>query len=375
MDGLVEDIVCLLAGMREPEVISSNSTRTLRGSDIDLAGVGRMLGVRYVVSGLMRPIGDKLRLSVELADVTTGAVLWKHNHDAEEAHLFDVHDTIVANVVHLLAPRVHQAELRRIRLARPEHLGAYHLMLQARELMFELKQGSFDQAGALLRQAIALDPEYANSHVTLSHWCSLRLGQGWSPDRSTDAHTLDASIRTALRHDPSNAHAMALLGHNRTLLDQDYAAALALFDRALEAAPNDAMVWTMSSPTFAFTGNSGEAIRRSERALSLSPRDPFAFRIYHFLSLAHFFNGTYADAERWGRECLRTNPNYTSNLRMTACILVEQGKLAEARTLAARAMQIQPGFRVTPAVARFASGDQARRQIYRNNLLAAGIPA
>ena len=123
------------------------------------------------------------------------------------------------------------------------------------------------------------------------------------------------------------------------------------------------------------TGNPAEAIRRSERALSLSPRDPFAFRIFHFLSLAHFFNSSYGEAERWGRECLRTNPNYTSNLRMTACILVEQGKLAEARALAARAMQIQPGFRVTPAVAQFASGDQARRQIYRNNLLAAGIPA
>jgi tetratricopeptide (TPR) repeat protein len=148
-----------------------------------------------------------------------------------------------------------------------------------------------------------------------------------------------------------------------------------LFERALEVAPNDATVWTMSSPTFAFTGKPDEAIRRGERALSLSPRDPFAFRIYHFLSLAHFFNGTYVDAERWGRESLRTNPNYTSNLRMTVCILVELGKLAEARALAARAMQIQPGFRVSPAVARFASRDQAARQIYRNNLLTAGIPA
>ncbi len=374
MDGLVEDIVCLLAGLREPEVVSSNSTRTLRDSDIDLASIGRMLGVRYLVSGLMRPIGDKLRLSVELADATTGAVLWKYNYDVEEARLFDVHDNIVANIVHLLTPRVHQAELRRIRLARPEHLGAYHLMLQARELIFELKQNSFDRAGQLLQEAIALDPDYPNIYVTLAHWCSLRLGQGWSPDRSADALTLDTSMHTALRLDPDNARAMALLGHNRTLLDQDYPEALSLFARALEIAPNDPAVWTMSSPTFAFIGNPSEAIRRADRALTLSPRDPFAFRIYHFLSLAHFFNGTYADAEHWGRESLRANPNYTSNLRMLACILVEQGKRAEARALAERAMQLQPDFRVNAAVARFASRDQAKRQIYGNSLLAAGIP-
>jgi TolB-like protein len=375
LDGMVEDMVCSLSGLREPEVISSNSTRALRDNDADLATIGRMLGVRYLVSGMLRPIGDKLRLSVELADATTGTVLWKHNHDAEEARLADVHDTIVANVVNLLAPRVHQAELRRIRRARPENLSAYHLMLQARELIFELKQSSFDRAGVLLQEAIALDPEYASSHVTLSHWCSLRLGQGWSPDRATDALTLAASARTALRHDPSNSHAMALLGHNRTLHDQDYTEALSLFERALAVAPNDATVWTMSSPTFAFIGNPDEAIRRSERALMLSPRDPFSFRIHHFLSLAHFFKGSYLEAEQWGREALRTNPNYTSNLRMLACVLIQQDKKAEARALAARAMQIQPGFRVGAAVARYASRDPRIRQIYGNSLLEAGVPA
>jgi tetratricopeptide (TPR) repeat protein len=256
----------------------------------------------------------------------------------------------------------------------PEHLGAYHLLLQARELIFELDVASFDQAGALLRQAIALDPGYAVSHVTLSDWCSLRLGQGWSPDPEEDARTLDAAARTALRHDPGNAHAMVRLGHNRTLIDQDYGEALALFERAVEAAPNDATVLTMSSPTFAFIGRPDEAIRRAERARLLSPHDPFAFRLHHFLSIAHFFARSCDEAEHWGRESLRANPNYTSNLRFLACILVEQGKLDEARGLAARAMAIQPKFRVNAAAARYASRDAERRRIYRTNLLAAGIP-
>lgn len=373
-DGLVEDIVCTLARLREPEVISSNSSRTLRDADIDLTTAGRALGARYLVSGLIRTFGDKLRISVELAEAATGAVLWKQNHDTDAARLFEVHDHIVANIVHMLAPHINGAELRRIRRSEPGNLSAYHLMLQARELMFQMEQSSFNRAGALLERAIALEPEYANSHVTLSDWCSIRLGQGWSTDRSADAVTLDLAVRTALRHDPGNAVAMVMLGHNRTLLEHDYREALDLFDRATEAAPNDATVWAMSSPTYAFIGNAPEAIRRSERALSLSPKDPFAFRINHFLSLSHFFNGSLGDSEHFGRKSLKENPNYTSNLRMLACVLVEQGKTEEARNLAARAMQIQPEFRMGLAVAHHPSRDENRLRQYGNNLLAAGIP-
>jgi DNA-binding SARP family transcriptional activator/TolB-like protein/predicted Zn-dependent protease len=373
-DGLVEDIVCMFAALHEPVVISSNSTRALRDHDLDVVSVGITFSARYVVCGAFRRAGTRLRLSAELVEAATGEVLWKQNFDTEEARIFDAHDHIVARVVHCLAPRVQAAELRRISRMRPENVGAYHLLLQARESIFALERTSFDRAGELLNEAISLDPGYANTHVALSSWCSLRLGQGWSPDPAADARMLDSAARTAIRRDPGNAHAMAMLGHYRTLLEQDYTGALTLFDKALAEAPNDATVLTMSSPTFAFMGQPAEALRRAERALSLSPQDSFAFRIHHFLSIAHYFSGNYAEAEHWGRESSRQNPNYTSNLRLLACILVERGKLEEARTLAARAMALQPSFRVQPAVARYPSLDEARRRMYGNNLIAAGIP-
>lgn len=375
-EGLVEDIVCMFATLRDPVVISSNSTRMIPPDRLtDLASIGRILDARYVVSGMLRTHAAKLRLTVELAETAGGAVLWKQNFDADEASLFDVHDKIVANVVHHLAPHLHQAELRRVRRVRPENLGAYHRLLQARELIFNLEPASFARAGALLRDAIRLEPGYANSHVTLSDWCSIRLGQGWSDDRAADSRTLDTAARDALRHDPGNAHAMAMLGHNRTLLDRDYDEALALFAQAEDLAPNDATVCAMSSPTHAFLGEPAEAIRRARRALSLSPRDPFAFRLHHFLSIGHFFADDHDAAAHWGRESLRENPNYTSNLRSLACILAERGQVEEARALGARAMAIQPDFRVGPAVARYPAREAARRERYGRGLLAAGLPA
>lgn len=373
-DGLMEDMVDMLASMREPVVISSNSTRGLRDRDLGLAEIRQLLGVRYVVSGTTRPAARGMRLSVELADTEDGSVLWRLTHEADPARPFDLHDTVAANIVQQLAPHVHRAELRRMHRVRPENLGAYHLAQRAREIIFDLDHATFDEALALLRQAIALEAGHPAAHVTLADWYSLRMGQGWSEDPRADRDALELAARTALRHDPTNALAMAMLGHQRTLTARDYTGALNYFDRALSLAPNDAAVLTLSAPTFAFMGDPAETIRRAERAMVLSPRDLFAFRIQHFRSIGHFYRGELEAAEHFGREALATNPNYTSNLRMLACILVECGKLPQARELAGRAMAIQPGFRVGPAVREYVSLDQQIRRRYRDNLLAAGLP-
>lgn len=373
-DGLMEDMVDMLASMREPVVISSNSTRGMRDTGMGLAEIGKVLGVRYVVSGTIRPAAHGMRLSVELADTEDGSALWRLTHQADPARPFDLHDTVAANIVQQLAPHVHRAELRRMQRMRPEHLGAYHLTQRAREIIFDLDRATFDQARDLLRQAIELEPGHPSAHVTLSDWFSLRMGQGWSENPGADRDALEQAARTALRHDPTNALSMAMLGHQRTLTARDYTGALNYFDRALSLAPNDAAVLTLSAPTFAFMGDPAETIRRAERAMVLSPRDLFAFRIQHFRSIGHFYRGELEAAEHFGRQALSTNPNYTSNLRMLACVLVECGRLEEARDMAARAMAIQPGFRVGPAVREYVSLDKQIRRRYRDNLLAAGIP-
>ena len=185
-EGLTEDIVRTLSGVKELVVISSNSTRMFPIGGTDPRRVERELGVQYVLSGTARSTGRGLRLSVELADAATRAVHWAHAFDAEDGMLFDAQDRIVEQIVNSLAPRVHEAELQRIRLQRPHDLSAYHLTLEARDLIFRLEPESFDQAGRLLRQAISLEPSYAAAHGALAGWYSLRLGQGWSEVAAED---------------------------------------------------------------------------------------------------------------------------------------------------------------------------------------------
>lgn len=373
-EGLVEDIVGALASRREPVVISSNSTYALRDVTPDIARIGALLDVQYVVSGSARHADGKLRLFVELAEVTTGAVLWSRTFDATENDLFRAQEHIASNIAHTLVPSVHQAELHGLRARTPDDITAYHLMLQARERILRLERVAFDEAGILLEAALARDPRYAPLHATLAAWYSLRIGQGWTPSPDTDTEALQHAARTAIEIDPLNARALALLGHTRTILARDYDEASALFQRALDAAPNDSECWLWSSPTHAFLGQPGEALLRAERALSLSPNDPFRFRAEHFMAIAHYAGGNFAAAAVFGQRSLQGNRNYTSNLRITAAALAAQGREEEARILTRRMLALHPAFRVGPMIARQAFKNVAIREQYRHHLVSAGLP-
>lgn len=372
-EGVLDDIVCTLAGLREPVVISSNSTRRFRDTQ-DLPRIGQELGVQYAVTGTLRCAGSRIRLSVELADTASRVVLWAQIYDTIEANLFETQDHVAATIANTLAPRVHDAELRRSRGRRIEEIGAYHLLLQARELVFRLERGAFEEAGLLLRRAAALDPGYPAPQAALADWYSLRIGQGWSRDPAADASALEAAARVAIARDSGNARALALLGHNRTILARDYGLALELFERALAASPNDAETWMWTVPTLAYAGEGAEAVQRAKRAITLSPQDPFLFRYEHFLSIASYAAGELESAAHWGQRSVRANPHYTSALRMTAASLAALGRRAEAAPFAERILSLQPGFRVAPMIASQAFRDDAVRQRYGQHLVEAGLP-
>jgi adenylate cyclase len=242
--------------------------------------------------------------------------------------------------------------LQRIRGKHADSLTAYDLVLQARELMFQLTRAASDHAGALLRRAVEISPDYSAAHAAIAAWESLRVGQGWSEDPLSAAAALDVAARNALRLDAYNAQA--------------------LFEHALQAAPNDASAWTWSSPTSAYLGDGADAVKRAETALRLSPRDPFAFRIHCFLSLAHYTNGSFEEAAHWGQLSMQENPRYTAGLRAAAASFVAVGRKSEARAIGTSIRALEPSFRADPA--RLLWCDPQQREQYSQHLIEAGLP-
>ncbi len=373
-DGLVDDIVCALAMLREPVVISAGSTRSYRMQPVDLRQVGRELGARYVAAGSVRKFGTSLRIAVELAEADSGKILWAQPYDLEITELFDTQDSIVNRIVGTWLPRLHESEMRRVRTKRPENMTAYDLVLQARDLIFRLNQESFETASGLLARAMMLDPNFAMARAVMADLLNLRIGQGWSHDVAADAQAVDRMTHAAIESDPYNARALAIQGHNRSYLHRDYEMARGLFDRAQDVAPNDASVWMWSACTYAYVGEGQDAVRRAERALRLSPKDPFLFRYHATLCLAHYTAGSFENAAYWGRLGIREAPAYTSNIRFTIASLIALGHLDEARELGNTLLAVQPNFRTCDVIEGHPYQDVASRRRIAQALIEAGLP-
>ncbi len=373
-NGIVDDIVGAFASLHELLVISRSSTIRYRGTRVDVCEVGRDLGVTYALSGSVQRAGPRLRVSVELAETSHAAVVWANHFDGNSEDLFALQDQIASRVVSTIAPQVREAELRRALRKRPDSMEAYDCVLRALSQIYRLKPDDFAEARIWLEKAIALDPGYATPYALLAIWHSIRFGQGWSSDPAADQAEVMRLASAAVERDSFDAMALALCGHAKSILLHEFDEAITLFDRALAASPNSAIAWTRSSPTYSYLGDSGEAIRRAQQGLRLSPFDPHIFYAHSILGLGHYVGGDYEEAARWGRIAREENAQFTANLRLLAASLGALGLMEEAHDVRDALLIVEPKFEVARFVARYAIRDPDRSEQLARHLRLAGLP-
>ena len=373
-DGLVTDMICQLAGLRELSVVSHGSTLGLKDPGVDVRSAGRMLGVRYVVTGSIRRAGSSLRLTTELADAESGTLVWARSHDTEATLSFDDQDRLVAQIVNTLAPRVHEMELQRIRGKRPESLNVYEKILLAREHLLTMDHGNLLSAKQLLTDATEAEPYYAEPYALLADFHGLIAAEGLSHDRETDVAEVERLTRKALSLDSDNLRALIFYAHRKSLLQRDYATAQDLFRRALDVGPNSAQAWLWSSYVFSWVGETDEALRRAYHALQLSPHDRRAHDFYAAICTAHYTAGNYRDAADWGLRALGEPSVMRGTYRWTAASLAALGQIDQARDIMNEGMQQLPTQRVGELMRGHPYRDAARRERYGEHLRAAGFP-
>lgn len=343
-EGVVEDINTSLSGLHELLVIARGSTVSFAGRDADPCDVGRALGVGYVLMGSFRRAGEIFRIAVQLRETETGSALWTERLELPRDALFDAQDRLVERVVAGIAPHVQAVELRRTLRKRPESFTAYDHMLRALHVMDSLEHATFVRAREHLERAIAEDPGFATPYAWAARWYRLWVGQGWSTDPRGDGERSEALARKALEIDAENPLALASLGHTRAFLARDPEGAWPYFERALEASPNSAMAWTLSSAALAYMGRGEQAVQHAEHGVRLSPFDRSRYLADHFVAIAHYAAGNYDEAIRWGRRAYEENRNFTSTIRVLAPALAAAGRIEEAKKIAARLDELEPDF-------------------------------
>jgi adenylate cyclase len=372
-EGMVDDIIRALGGVRDLVVIARSSTQTYAGAPLDLRRVGYDLDVQYVVHGSVRRSGTMLRIAVELSETQSGQMIWVDRFDGEITDLFDLQDRIAIRVATAVAPHLRERELSRALRKHPASMTAYDLTLQALDQLNRMDRPAIEQARKLLEQATGVDPDYAPAYSRLASLHLRWVAQGWSEDELADRRIAASNARLAIERDPNDAVALAIYGHIQSYLLKDYVIATDYLERAMTVGPSCPLAWGYSSLTRGYLGDYVGAVARAERAVRLSPLGPDAFWFEHFLSQAYYLSDRHQDALAWARMSDAHNSSNTANLRCFIASLVALNELDEARQMGRRLLQLVPTFRLTTFRARTPLPGTVRDE-FADRLKLAGLP-
>jgi adenylate cyclase len=212
VDGMVEEITTAIARLPWLFVIARNSAFTYKGKPVDVKQVAQELGVRYVLEGSVRKAGNRVRITGQLIDTTTGAHIWAERFDGALDDIFELQDQVASSVAGAIEPKLRQSEIERASRKPTANLTAYDLYLRALAQSYRYTEEGLAEALVLARQALAIDPSYAPAAAMVA-WCrGVQPSQGWvalSADDVAEACRLARQALEAGRDDAETIHQAA----------------------------------------------------------------------------------------------------------------------------------------------------------------------
>ena len=313
-DGISEDIITALSKLRWFYVIARNSSFVYKGKSVHLKQIGEELGVGYVVEGSVRKDGDRVRIAVQLNDVTTGSHIWAERYDRSLADVFAVQDEIAQAIVAAIEPQLYAAENFRAQRKPPDSMDAWDLVMRALSHYWRVTRQDNMVAQALLEKAINIDPNYGQALGVLAACHTFSAHMGWE----TMAKAVPVAERAALaaiRADSEDAWAHYALA-SVYLFNRRFEDSLAEFELALELNPNFSPARGYYGVALAYCGRWEEGDRAARHALRLSPRDPFAAIYCGVAAYSQFVGRNYEEAMRLSREALRHRADFVGAHRV-----------------------------------------------------------
>jgi TolB-like protein len=344
--GLAGEITAALARFRWLVLVDSSSIAAVVGQE----GWHEELGLDFSLSGTVQRAGDRVRVTLRLTDHRPpDAVVWAERFDRDAGDILVLQDEIAAEVVARVDPEILMIEANRA-AARPQvHATAYDLLLRAIPAIYRLDRESYELAGSLLSEATRLEPDYAPAFAWHAYWHLFLVGQGWA-QAGTDVLARSEELASrAVALDPSDAQALAILGHVRAFLHHRVAEAVTLYERALALNPNLPMAWVFSALTLSYRGEHAEALRRWEKYKKLAPLHPHAFffdaaRLVPLLMLRRFEE---VDAD--ARQVTALHTGFTFPYKAWLSALGHLGWREQAAEVLAKLTALEPDFDIGKA--------------------------
>jgi len=339
-DGITEDIITALSHHRWFFVIAGASSFVYKGRAVDVKQVARELGVRYILEGSVRKAGQRVRITGQLIEAETGNQLWAERFDRDLADIFSIQDEITQSVVSAIEPEMLLIEGKRAFRKSAGNLDAFDCCMRAMWHFSQLLPEQHGQAIALLRQAIKLDPNFAQAHMALGRTLASRVFYGWSNDIGSDSSESYQAAARAISiddRDPYSHYAFCWA----SLLKRMHAQALADAQRSIDLNPNFALGFFALGAIRVYIGHFREAIDALLRSLRLNPNDPQVGSVLYFIGLAHYHQENYEETIHYCQLAVRPRRFYVG-LRTLLASLGQLGRAEEAKSLLDEFNSLQP---------------------------------
>jgi TolB-like protein len=347
VDGVVEDITAALSQFSQLIVVARSSSFIYKGRNVDVKQIGRDLGVRYVLEGSIRRAGDHLRITVQLINTRTAVQLWAAHFGGALDQVFDFQDRVTSGVVGVIAPKIEQAEIERAKRKSTDSLDAYDYYLHGLASLYQDTKEANDEALRLFGKAIELDANFAAAHGMLALCYVSRWWKRWMLETPKEVREAARLVNRAAELGRNDAMALSAAGMAAGLVVRDLDRAVVLLDRSLLQNPNLAVSWVRSAWVRIFLGKFDLAIEHANRAMRLSPLDPFLVGMQSAIAFAHFCAGRYGRSAVWAEKALREQPNFAPALRVLAASSASLGRMKEAAQALVRLRETKVSVRIS----------------------------
>jgi len=375
-DGISEDLITALSKIRWFFVIARNSTFTYKGQAVEVTQVGRELGVRYVVEGSVRKAGNRVRITAQLIDATTGRHVWAERYDRNLADIFELQDEMTQTIVGAVEPELSAAERERAARKAPGNLDAWETYQRGLWHLWNFTRDDNAKAQRVLRRAQELDPSFATAYAfeSYSHYLDAMLGFSEAPDESLAA-ALTAAKR-ALALDDKDPVAYFALGRVY-MMHGKHDASVAELETTISLNPSFAMAYHGLGSALMLSGRLEEAAEALDKAIRLSPRDPVLWGLMCFRSMTCNLLQQYEAAAEWGRRAAH-EPRAAKGgywaYAVLASALGNLGQTAEAREAVEEALRRKPDLSLSYLAKTLPTKHPGGLDPYLNGLREAGLP-
>ena len=340
-EGISDDLITSIS--RLPNIFVIAATTFLdKGKPVNVQQVSRELGVKYILEGRLRKVGNRVRLTAQLIDGTTGQHLWAERYDRQMEDTFAIQDEITLRILKELQVKLTEGEQARLYARGTENIEAYLKYWQGRSYFLHLDKGGNTVARQIYEEAIALDPkwELPYSFLGFTHWLDAAYGYGSNPQESLK-QAFQCAQKAMSLNESSSAHALLSWIYEIT---REYEKALEEGENCIALGPNSADAYAWYAQPLVFAGEPAKGVSIAEKALSMTPFPPSWY--YNGLFWGHFSLRNYEQAIQ---ACVKGINIDQTNLRPNLNIIIPYvllGFETEARGQAQRVLSINPSFSV-----------------------------